>query len=178
VTTLYSNTAYGMISGSPIARYRAIIAEELSPPPGRQHLQPEDRTMRTSSCLTLSSLALALLTAACGSSNTLAPQYQPQVVNTPNVAFSFQATGLQGVSDALGYTWSVSSGSVIIHPATTTTAGNITLNIKDATGAVIYNGPVPPSGDITPPAGAAGAWKIGVTLVNYTGTVNFALQMK
>ena len=125
----------------------------------------------------LSALALVLV-AACGSSNALAPQWQPQVVNTPNVAFSFQATGLQDVTDVVGYTWSVSSGSVIIHPATATVSGTITLNIKDATGAVIYNGDVPPSGDITPPAGQAGPWKVRVTLANYTGTINFAVQMQ
>jgi hypothetical protein len=134
--------------------------------------------MRISYRLPLAGLALALLTAACGTSNALAPQYQPQVVNTPNVAFSFQATGLQDVSDVVSYTWNASSGSVIIHPATSTTSGTITLNIKDAAGTVIYNGTVPATGDITPPAGAGGAWKIRVTLANYTGTINFAVQMQ
>ncbi len=134
--------------------------------------------MRTSYRLTLSALALALLTAACGGDNALAPQYQPQVVNTPNVAFSFQATGLQDITDVVAYTWSVSSGSVIIHPATATTSGTITLNIKDAAGAVIYNGTVPASGDITPPTGTAGPWKVRVTLASYTGTINFAVQMQ
>jgi hypothetical protein len=134
--------------------------------------------MRISYRVPLAGLALALLSAACGSSNALAPQYQPQVVNTPNVAFSFQATGLQDVSDVVSYAWSASSGSVIIHPATTTTSGTITLNIKDAVGTVIYNGTVPASGDITPPSGAGGAWTIRVTLVSYTGTINFAVQMQ
>ncbi len=134
--------------------------------------------MRISYRFPLAGLALALLTAACGSSNALAPQYQPQVVNTPNVAFSFQATGLQNVSDVVSYTWNASSGSVIIHPATNTTSGTITLNIKDAVGTVIYNGSVPASGDITPPTGSGGAWKIRVTLTNYTGTINFAVQMQ
>lgn len=134
--------------------------------------------MRTSHRLPLAGLALALMTAACGGSNALAPQYQPQVVNTPNVTFSFQATGLQGVSDVVSYTWNASSGSIILHPATSTTSGTITLNIKDATGAVIYNGTVPASGDITPPTGAGGAWKVSVSLANYTGTINFALQMQ
>src|SRR5512143_786428 len=124
-------------------------------------------------------LALASLSAACGGSdNALAPKFQPQVVNTPNVAFSFQATGLQNIDDAVAYTWNASSGSVVIHPATSTTGGSITLVIKDANGAVVYNGPVPASGDITPPAGAGGAWKIGITLANYTGTINFAVQMQ
>lgn len=134
--------------------------------------------MRTSYRLTLSALALALLTVACGGDNALAPQYQPQVVNTPNVAFSFQATGLQDITDVVAYTWSVSTGSVIIHPATATTSGTITLNIKDAAGAVIYNGTVPASGDITPPTGTAGPWKVRVTLASYTGTINFAVQMQ
>lgn len=124
-------------------------------------------------------IALLLLAAACGGNdNALAPKFQPQVVNSPNVTFSFQATGLQSIDDALTYTWNASSGSVIIHPATATTGGTITLVIKDANGAVRYSGSVPPSGDISPPAGAGGAWQISVTLVNYTGTINFAVQMQ
>lgn len=123
-------------------------------------------------------IAFALSTAACGGDNALAPQYEPQVVNTPNVAFSFQATGLQNVDDVVAYTWNASSGSVVIHPATATTSGTITLVIKDAAGTVIYNGTVPASGDITPAAGVGGPWRIKVTLVNYTGTINFAVQMQ
>jgi len=126
--------------------------------------------------------ALAIFAAGCGgkssASNVLAPQFQPQVVNTPNVAFSLQATGLQGVSDALAYNWSASSGSIVIHPATTTDSGTITLNIRDAAGTVIYNGTVPPSGDITPPNGTPGVWSIRLTLSQYTGTINFAVQMQ
>lgn len=127
----------------------------------------------------LSALALITLMGACGGGgNALAPQFEPQVVNTPNVAFSFQATGLQDISDVVGYTWNASSGSVVIHPATTTSGGSITLNIKDSGGALIYEGNIPPSGDITPPSGAGGAWTITVTLANYSGTINFAVQMQ
>lgn len=133
---------------------------------------------RISFRLAASVLALSLLTAACGSDNALAPKYQPHVANTPNVAFSFQATGLQDVDDVVAYNWSASSGSVVIHPATNTTGGTITLNIKDAAGTVIYNGPVPASGDITPPTGTGGTWRIKVTLVGYTGTINFEVQMQ
>ena len=108
----------------------------------------------------------------------MAPQYQPQVVNTPNVKFSFQATGITNVTDAQTYSWSASSGSVIIHPATNTTSGSLTLTIKDATGAVVYTGGVPASGDITPSAAAGGTWQIALVLTNYTGTINFEVQMQ
>lgn len=153
------------------------------PPPGyrggdRQVLSEGEREMGISNRHLSAVLGFALLASACGSDNVLAPAYQPEVVNTPNVAFSFQATGLQDVTDVVVYTWNVSSGRVIIHPATATTSGSILLNIKDAGGAVIYNGGVPPSGDITPAAGATGAWKITVTLQNYSGTINFAVQMQ
>ena len=122
---------------------------------------------------------LILLTSACSeSNNALAPEYQPEVVNTANVAFSFQATGLQDITDNLTYTWNASSGSVIIHPATATLSGTITLNLRDAAGTVIYNGTVPASGDITPPNGAGGLWTIRVMLSDYTGTINFAVQMQ
>lgn len=135
--------------------------------------------MRINIRLTLPALTLALLTAACGGSdNALAPQFQPEVVNTPNVVFSLQATGLTDVSDIVSYSWSVSSGSIVIHPATNTASGTVTLNVKDAGGTVIYNGNVPTSGDITPPTGSAGPWQVRLTLSNYTGTVNFALQMQ
>jgi len=134
--------------------------------------------MRASIRFALSAAVLTLMTAACGGSNALAPEFQPEVVNTPNVSFSFQATGLQDISDVVNYTWSVSSGSIIIHPATSTSAGSITLNIRDASGVVIYDGPVPASGDITPPTGVAGPWKVRVTLVGFSGTINFALQMQ
>lgn len=130
----------------------------------------------------VSILALALLASGCGGrsggSKVLAPQFQPQVVNTPNVTFSLQATGLQGVSDALAYNWNASSGTIVIHPATTTNSGTITLNIRDAGGTVIYNGTVPASGDIMPPSGTPGVWAIGLTLSQYTGTINFAVQMQ
>lgn len=134
--------------------------------------------MRTSFRPAHALIAVALWTMACGGDNALAPAYEPQVVNTPNVAFSFQATGLQDVDDVVAYTWNASSGSVVIHPATATTSGTITLRITDAAGTVIYNGSMPPSGDITPPVGVGGPWRIKVTLVNYTGTINFAVQMQ
>jgi hypothetical protein len=133
--------------------------------------------MRFVSRFALTAVPFVLL-AGCGGSNALAPQFQPEVVNTPNAKFSFQATRLQDVSDLLSYKWSVSSGHIIIHPATTTSGGSVGLTIKDAAGTLIYDGTIPPSGDITPPSGAGGLWQVEVTFTSYTGTINLRLQMQ
>lgn len=115
---------------------------------------------------------------ACGGNTALDPAYEPEVVNTANVAFSFQATGLESVDDVVSYNWSASSGSIVIHPSTATSAGTITLTITDAADSVVYSGTVPASGDITPPAGTGGVWRVRVELVDYSGTINFALEMQ
>ena len=86
--------------------------------------------------------------------------------------------GVRDVTDVVSYTWSVSTGSVIIHPSTSTSSGTIALNIKDAAGTVVYDGSVPASGDITPSTGAPGDWTITVTLASYTGTINFAVEVQ
>jgi hypothetical protein len=123
-------------------------------------------------------LAGTLVGAACGSDSALAPQFQPEVVNTANANFSFQATGLRNISDTLTYTWSVSSGRIKINPSTSTTSGTIVLNIRDAAGTVVYDGTVSASGEITPPAGTGGNWQITLMLRSYSGTINFRLQMQ
>ena len=55
-----------------------------------------------------STTVLVLLAAisACGggSSNPIAPQFQPEVINNAD-SFSFQVTGVQNASSTLTYTW-------------------------------------------------------------------------
>lgn len=138
--------------------------------------------MRTRNSIptSLALLTLFVFAVGCGGSNNsvTAPQYEPEVVNTPNVVFTFQATGLTEIDDVASYYWDVSSGNIVIHPSTSTTSGNLTLDIRDDSGVVVYNGDIPASGDITPPAGAPGSWRIRISLQNYSGTINFELQMQ
>lgn len=136
--------------------------------------------MRTSTLIRsgVALLAVTALAVSCAGDDATSPGYEPQVVNSPNMAFTFQATGLENVDDVVTYTWSNASGDVVIHPATSTTSGSIRLMISDSWGTTLYDGDVPPSGDITPPPGRGGESKIRLTLQDYTGTIDFTLQMK
>jgi hypothetical protein len=121
-------------------------------------------------------VVLALILAACSGGNALAPQFQPQVTNNPD-NFQLQATGVTNVTQVLTYTWSCSTGTATVNPATTTSGGSVSLLIKDGAGTTVYNGNIPPSGTFnTSPAGVSGAWTIKVTFNDYSGTINFRVQ--
>jgi len=121
-------------------------------------------------------IAIALILTACSSSNTLAPRFQPQISNKAD-NFAFQATGVDNVSQTLTYTWTCSSGTAMVNPSTTTSAGSVALLIKDGAGTTVYDGGIPPSGIFnTNPAGTAGSWTIRVMFTDYSGTINFRVQ--
>jgi hypothetical protein len=149
-----------------------------SPTPGVERVEVDGMRASTLIRSGLILIAFTALAVSCGSDDATAPDYQPEVVNTPNMSFSFQATGLRNVNDVLYYTWSNASGDVVIDPSTSTTGGTVRLEIRDSWGTTIYDGELPAGGDITPPPGAGGDSKIRLTLRDYTGTIGFALQMK
>ncbi len=120
-------------------------------------------------------LALMLI-AGCGSGSALNPVFQPQVANNPD-NFQFQSTGVQNVTQTLQYTWSDSGTHASINQATTVSAGSAVLTIQDAKGATVFSGDLKANGTFTSVAGQAGNWTIVLVLSNYSGTLNFRVQM-
>jgi hypothetical protein len=112
----------------------------------------------------------------CGSGSALSPAFQPQVANNPD-NFQFQSTGVQNVSQTLQYTWSNSGTHASINQATTVTAGSAVLSLRDSQGATVYTGDLVNNGTFTSIAGQTGNWTIVLTLSNYSGTLNFRVQM-
>lgn len=119
---------------------------------------------------------LALLIAGCGGGSALNPAFQPQVANNPD-NFQFQSTGVQNVTQTLPYTWSDSGTHASINQATTVTGGSATVTVRDALGTTVYAGNLANNGTFGSNAGQAGNWTIVVTLSNYSGTLNFRVQM-
>ena len=122
--------------------------------------------------------ALAAAVMGCGgSTSVLNPAFQPQVSNAPD-NFQFQATNVQGVTQTLNYAWQNTGIAATVNQATTVTAGQAILTIKDANGMQVYMADLVNNGTFTTATGATGNWTITLTLTNYSGTLNFRVQKK
>ena len=112
-----------------------------------------------------------------GKNNVLNPRFQPQVNNAPD-NFQFQATGVQGVTQTLNYTWQNTGIAATVNQATTVTAGHAILTIGDANGTQVYMGDLVNNGTFTTTTGITGNWTIRLTLDHYSGTLNFRVQKR
>ncbi len=118
--------------------------------------------------------AAMLATAACSSSDPLAP-FQPEITNVAD-AFQAQATGVTSVTFTRSYMWQNSGTRATVNHSTTTTAGSARVVIRDAGGAVVYDKALAASLNEPTTAGVAGAWRVALTLTNYSGTLSVRVQ--
>jgi hypothetical protein len=120
-------------------------------------------------------LVLAALAAAgaCGG-NSLSP-FQPQVAS-PTDNFQLQATNVTNVTSSTSYAWVNTGTRATVNHSTTTTAGTTLVVIKDAAGVTVYSKALSPSLNEATAVGQAGTWSIQLTLVSYSGTLNFRAQ--
>jgi len=117
----------------------------------------------------------ALIGCSSNKPNNSLANFQPEVVNTQD-SFSLQATGVDNVSTVLTYTWPNSGTRASIDHSTTTTAGSATVGLYDSVDSLVYTKGLVASSTQQSSAGIAGNWKIVVTLINYSGTLNFTTQ--
>jgi len=117
-------------------------------------------------------LAIALIV---GCSSPTDPGVQPQVNNATD-NFQYQVSNVKNFTGSRVYTWQVTGTKASVNQATTLTAGTVTLLIRDAAGADVYNQSLAVNGTLDTAAGTTGAWTIRVQYTNATGTVNFRVQ--
>lgn len=122
-----------------------------------------------------SSLALVVATLALGCSDGPLAPFEPELTNAVD-SFQFQATGVQGVSATLDYTWRNTGTVANVNHATTTAAGTARLTLRDADGTQVYDSDLMASLNEQTAAGASGDWSVRVVLTGYSGTLNFRIQ--
>lgn len=124
--------------------------------------------------LTVASVAVLATGCGSGSDGPLAP-FQPQVTNATD-SFGSQATGVNGVSGTLNYTWVNTGTRATINHSTTTSGGRVLLTIRDAANTVVYSRALSPSLNEPTVVGTSGNWTIQLTTENYSGTMNYRVQ--
>ena len=112
---------------------------------------------------------------ACSDSTAPLLPFQPQI-NSVQDNFQLQATEVTGVSATQTWSWSNTGTRATVNHSTTTSVGTARVVIRDAAGAVVYDKALLPSLNEPTAAGAAGTWKVQVTLSSYSGTLNFRAQ--
>ncbi len=117
-------------------------------------------------------LVLLVAISACSSSNPIAPQFQPQIVNNVD-AFSFQVTGVQNASSTLNYGWQNSGTRATVNQSASISGGSTTLVILDASGTQVYSQSLSANGTFVTAAGTTGLWTIRIVFSGTNGTVNF-----
>jgi hypothetical protein len=128
---------------------------------------------RSSRRILVSSLAIATL-GACGG-QSLRP-FQPQFSSSTD-NFQLQATSITDMTTTVTYTWVNTGTRATLNHSTTTTAGSTLVVIKDAAGDVVLTRPLRPRLLNEPSiVGQAGSWTIQLTLLRYSGTLNFRVQ--
>ncbi len=124
----------------------------------------------------VATLLAAILVACGGGSTPIQSQYQPQIVNQTD-SFAFQLTGVSNGDGTLSYTWQNTGAAASIDRSSSISSGTVTLTVRDAAGAQVYQAPLNgASGSVLTTAGAAGSWTIVVDFVQATGTINFRAQ--
>ncbi len=124
----------------------------------------------------LAGLLLLIGAVASCSSNT-APGINPEI-NSAADNFQFQVTAVTNYSGTLSYSWVNNGTSASINQATTITAGDVTLQLLDASGHQVYSQSLTANGTFISNAGTAGTWTVRVVFANASGTLNFRVQKR
>jgi hypothetical protein len=114
--------------------------------------------------------AIALFITGCASTHTVARDLT--VMNNPGV-FSFHIGAVENFSHRLSYKWENLGTKATVRQASSVTAGEAKVEVRDASGALLHTKSLGEQGSFMTTEGKPGVWRIDVTLVRTTGSVTF-----
>jgi hypothetical protein len=123
----------------------------------------------------LAALAAFALLASCDTRVPTAPLLQPEVINLRN-DLAFQATGLDGVTEDLEYTWQNDGAAASVVQSPTSLTGTALLFILDGAGVQVYQRSLAENGTFTTTAGVPGNWTVRVHLSEASGALTLRVQ--
>lgn len=118
-------------------------------------------------------VAAVVGTAGCGS-DSFSP-FQPEIGNAAD-NFQFQATAVRNLTTVATYQWSNSGTRAKVNQSSAVTDGSAEVVLFDGNGTEVYRRLLNVNGDSTSAVGAAGTWRVTVTVSNLSGTLNFRAE--
>jgi hypothetical protein len=125
--------------------------------------------------LLLAAAALALLSGGCAATHTVARDLT--VMNQPD-AFSLHIGAVAGFSRRLDYKWENSGAKALVRQASSITAGEARLEVRDAGGRLVHEKSLTEVGSYPTAEGKPGAWRVTLVLSRATGSVTFELAKR
>jgi hypothetical protein len=126
-----------------------------------------------SRALRIAAPALMFMALAC--SDAASPGIEPEVINLTD-SFEYQVSSVQDYSGVVDYSWSNTGTQANVDQSTTVASGTLALQIRDASGTLVYEGSLADNGSFQTEAGVAGSWTVRLLYNEMSGTVNFRAQ--
>jgi hypothetical protein len=124
-------------------------------------------------------LAVLALCAAsflgCGSNSNPLAAFQPEIANNTD-SFEFQVTSATNVTTTVEYVWQNTGTRSTINQSSAISSGSASVKLFGPDGLERYSGSLATNGTFQSDTATAGSWRIRVSLVNLSGTLNFRVQ--
>lgn len=119
---------------------------------------------------------IGIIMTGCSSNSTasLAP-FEPEIVNNAD-DFQFQATDITNVSTQVTYDWPNSGTQATLDHSSAITGGSASIMLYDHNDSLVYSNGLVASLNEASSVGTPGTWRLVVTLVDCSGTLNFRAQ--
>ena len=106
-----------------------------------------------------------------------ASSYIPEVVNVKD-RFHLQMSDVKNHDTLLVYYWSMEGTSANIDQSASIQGGQISIVVEDNSQVGVYQTDMKNNGSFATMSGAAGFWRIRVTLTNFSGMFDFRAQRR
>lgn len=106
-----------------------------------------------------------------------ASSHIPEVVNVKD-RFHLQMNDVRNHDTLLVYYWSMEGTSANIDQSASIKGGRVSIVVEDDSQVSVYQTDMKQNGSFTTMSGAAGFWRIRVTLTNFSGMIDFRAQRR
>ena len=106
-----------------------------------------------------------------------ASSIKPDVDNVRD-RFHFQMSDVKNHDTLLVYYWQMDGTSANIDQSASIQGGTVTITLEDDSQAQVYQTDMTQNGSFVTTSGSAGMWRIRISLIHFTGMIDFRAQRR